>query len=215
MTPEQKDRIGRELAEYITSTMDEWLRQMVVDVEDHPLEGVSLRIRWDAVTDGAMIANLSEIRDGEPIVRFGVSVDVQALEDLPPIGPENDLGVYGIDESDHSGVLKDEQETAALASGEPPRWMPATFLMCLAGDRIRVGGQETDVLRSSSGVWHANNGDAWHPTPWVHTELRMDLTANPGFQQYPPDTACEILMSPERYAVHLFMQTFPGTQIIS
>lgn len=105
---------------------------------------------------------------------------------------------------------------ANASKEDDPRWVPATFLMCLAGDRIRVGGeggQETDVFRSSSGVWHVNNADAWHPTPWVHTELRMDLAANPGFQQYPPDTACEILMSAERYAVHLFMQTFPGTQV--
>lgn len=158
------------------------------------------------------------------------------------IGPENDPALIeemadrddgvayclscngqGCDSCHQVGAWRepDEKRTQFTAREiRPPEmvrssWVPATFLMCLAGDRIRVSGQETDVLRSSSGVWHANNADAWHPTPWVHTELRMDLAANPGFQEYPPNTPCEILMSPERLAVHLLMQTFPGTTVVS
>lgn len=112
---------------------------------------------------------------------------------------------------------RDDMDLARLVDALEPQleWVSATFLMCLAGDRIRIGQEETGVLRSSSGTWNVNTSDYWHPRPWVHTELRMDLTANPGFREYPPSTPCEILMSPERKAVHLLMQTFPGSQIVS
>lgn len=106
-------------------------------------------------------------------------------------------------------------------------WMPATLLYALAGDRIRIGQQggytETDVLRSSSGAWHANvvssvlpSGKTWDKvTPWEHTELRLDLSANPGFQPYPQDMACEIWMTAERRAVHMLMTVFPGTKVLA
>lgn len=101
-------------------------------------------------------------------------------------------------------------------SPEPiEEWTPATLLYCLAGDRIRIGTDETKVLRSSSGVWYVNTENYWHPTPWQHTELRLELEANPGFQEYPPNLECEILMSPERRAVFALQQTFPGTSVIS
>ncbi len=103
-----------------------------------------------------------------------------------------------------------------------PTWKPATLLYCLAGDRIRIGQDETDVLRSSSGAWHAQvvssvlpSGKTWDKvTPWEHTELRLDLSANPGFQEYPPNLPCEILCTPERLAILHLMQGIPGTTVI-
>jgi hypothetical protein len=103
----------------------------------------------------------------------------------------------------------------------PPSWVASTLLYCLAGDRIRIGTDETDVLRSSSGAWHANvvssvmpSGKTWDKiSPWEHTELRMELSANPGFQQYPPNLACEIWMTAERLAVHTLMTRFPGSTV--
>lgn len=94
---------------------------------------------------------------------------------------------------------------------DDPVWVPATFGLCLAGDRIRIGQEETDVLRCSAGVWFVNASDYWQPTPWKHTELRMDLAANPGWREYPADTPCEVLMSPARRAAFLIMSKFPGT----
>lgn len=105
-------------------------------------------------------------------------------------------------------------------------WVPAYLLYCLAGDRIRIGQEggytESDVLRSSSGAWHANvvssvmpSGKTWDKvTPWDHAELRLDLSANPGFKPYPQDLPCEILMTAERRAVHLLMSTFPGSTVV-
>lgn len=109
------------------------------------------------------------------------------------------------------------------SAGPPDKtWEPATLLYCLAGDRIRIGQDETDVLRSSSGAWHAQvvssvlpSGKTWDKvTPWEHTELRLDLSANPGFQEYPPNLPCEILCTPERLAILHLMQGIPGTTVI-
>lgn len=95
-----------------------------------------------------------------------------------------------------------------------PKWVETTMLFALAGDRIRIGAEETNVLRSTSGVWHVNNADAWHPTPWKHTELRMELEAVPGFVEYPPAASIEISMTLERRAVHTIMLAFPGASLV-
>ena len=97
----------------------------------------------------------------------------------------------------------------------PPEWVTATFRDCLAGDRIRLGQEETDVIRCSSGIWHVDTSDAWRPRAWEHLELRMDLAANPGFQQYPPNTPCEILCTPARAALLTLQSAFPGSTVIS
>jgi hypothetical protein len=113
-----------------------------------------------------------------------------------------------------SGIDQDEAETVlwraleALDSPQP-QWHPATFADCLAGDRIRIGDQESDVLWTTGPQqFHARNRE-WiddagkvrdHQTPWEHIEVRMDLSANPGRREYVPSTPCEILCTPERAA---------------
>jgi hypothetical protein len=94
-------------------------------------------------------------------------------------------------------------------------WVETTMRQCLAGDRIRIGAEETDVIRSSSGIWHADSSDAWHPRAWEHLELRMELAVVPGFTQYPPDASVEILCTSERKALLLLQGAFPGTTVIS
>lgn len=119
-----------------------------------------------------------------------------------------------------AAVVSRNSFKATRVRDDDPVWTSATLLYCLAGDRIRIGADETDVLRSSSGAWHANvvssvmpSGKTWDKvTPWEHIELKLDLSANPGFQQYKPNTPCEILCSPERLAVLTLMTVFPGTK---
>lgn len=138
---------------------------------------------------------------------------VREHEDVPPLHPDTVI----TRESSGATAMKIERW-----QGDPKVWTPATFLYALAGDRIRIGTDETDVLRSSSGAWHANvvssvlpSGKTWDKvTPWEHTELRLDLSANPGFREYPADTPCEILCTPERLAVLTLMTVFPGTKEI-
>ena len=92
-------------------------------------------------------------------------------------------------------------------------WIAATLKDSLAGDRIRIGTEETDVLRSTVGQWHAG-GDSWHPVRWDHQELWLELSANPPYQQYgKPDTEIEILCTPERAAVLLLQQEFNATPV--
>lgn len=205
MNPEEKEEIRKDLAGYIIGTIDEWLR--LADFEtSREGQARQYRIRWEQSTDNAMIASVSYVRDVDPLVRFGVQIDVETLPDLPPIGPENDLGIYGIDESEPA-----------------PEWAPATLAQCLAGDHIRIGTDETDVVRCSSGIWHADSSDAWRPKKWNHLELRMELAANPkqpgversGFCEYPPNLPCEILCTPERKVVLLLQSAFSGSAVIS
>jgi hypothetical protein len=89
-------------------------------------------------------------------------------------------------------------------------WHPATFADCLAGDRIRIGDQESDVLWTTgpqrfhvrNREWTGDDGKVRDHTVgrWDHIELRMDLSANPGRREYVPFTECEILCTPERAA---------------
>lgn len=118
------------------------------------------------------------------------------------------------DRRDYRIDLLMEAAGALLAARAKPEWHPATFMHVLAGDRIRLGQDEATVLRCNLGIWHADTSDAWRPKAWTHTELRMELDVVPGFQQYPPGTACEILCTPLRLAVLRMGQAFPGSTVI-
>jgi len=184
------------------------------------------------------------------VARFGVTVTVDTLPDLPPIGPENDLGVYGIGSEEESGLDDGVAYCLACRGGgcsecreigswrEPeekcsdfvaiplgratdhlptaaPQWLPATLGACLAGDRMRIGTEETDVLFSSRATWLLDNTNPRWPRAWEHEELVLDLSAHPGRRQYPPDLACEIFCDAERAAVLALQQGFSGTTVVS
>lgn len=96
---------------------------------------------------------------------------------------------------------------------EIKEWRPAALRFVLAGDRIRIGTDETIVTASSLGVWHADNMDPWRPVAWTHEELRLDLEANPGLKQYPANTPCDILCDAARAAA-LLLQTELEAELI-
>ena len=85
-------------------------------------------------------------------------------------------------------------------------WIAATLGSCLAGDRVRVPGEEAVCSFSSAGEWHADNTDPYLPKRWDHQELVLDLSVNPGRRNYPVDHPCEILCTPERAAVLLLQR---------
>lgn len=93
-------------------------------------------------------------------------------------------------------------------------WIETTMTNCLINDRIRIGREETTVLRSNHGIWHANNTQ-WQPARWDHVELRMELEAVPGFKQYPAAASIELLCTPERLAVLRMQEGFPGSAVTS
>lgn len=87
-------------------------------------------------------------------------------------------------------------------------WLPATLADSLAGDRIRMHGEETTVTHVRTGIWNATPDGR---KPWQHLKLELDLEANPGWHEYPPNLECEILCTPERVAMLEFQRQFPGT----
>jgi hypothetical protein len=233
VTPENKERIRLNLIDYITGTVDEWLRMAHFDQTPEDKDGIQYRISWEHPADGAMIANVKENQYTEPLARFGVQIIVDTLPDLPPIGPENDLGVYGIDEGASAAYCyrcsHEHYPPNPCVCGcvdlltAAPEWLPATFADCIIGDRVRLGQEETTVRDTNTLLWHARNRE-WtddagktrdHQTPWEHTVLRMDLEANPGMHEYPAGTACEILCDAERKAFLLLQQGFPGSSVVS
>lgn len=104
-------------------------------------------------------------------------------------------------------------EAYQRASG--PVWVETTMTNCLINDRIRIGAEETTVLRSTHGLWHADNRDPWFPVKWQHVELRLELEAVSGLKQYPPAASIEILCTPERLAVLRIQEGFPGSAVTS
>lgn len=181
-----KERLAAQIADETLSALDEWRRRIVVEVDGHPLEGRELSMTMQGLpTNGQADVIVEECG------AFRITVKVE------PIGPHQDL-------------LADRLANDTSLS----EWVPATLKDCLAGDRIRIGQDETTVSRTTMGVWNASTGDAWHPRKWPHVELRMDLEANPGLKEYPTDLACEIFMDPARQAAHILAQSFPGSSYV-
>jgi len=85
MTPEERERerIRADLAVYVTDVIAEWLSRITIE-HPGPHEGKSVRISWEAVTDGAMIATLTDEYGHPTFGRYGVTVTVDALPDPPP-----------------------------------------------------------------------------------------------------------------------------------
>lgn len=131
---------------------------------------------------------------------------------------DTDCGEHDPDPDLPDNQMLEAMEQVELWADDPgagPRWIPATFADCLAGDHIRIGTEETDVLRANRGIWHADARDEWRPKAWQHLEVRLELAAVGGFPVYPPAQAIEILMTPERHAVHTLAQAFPGSTVES
>lgn len=230
MTPENKEKIRLNLIDYITGTVDEWLRLAHFDQTPEDHDGIQYRINWEHPTDGAMIANVCELTGVDPIAQFGVQIVVDALPDLPPIGAENDP------------ALIEELEV-------DPVWVETAMGNALINDEIRMGSEQATVVRSNRGIWNVSSKrdgyktknvarvisrdplmteGEWVPdyvegaSPWFpadrHVELRLELqgpTAPAGFQQYPAAAAVEILCTPERLAVLRIQEGFPGSAPIS
>lgn len=254
VTPEGKEAVRLEVAGYILGTASEWMTLVDLRVDPDtgrvtPEDDHQYRASWEFPTDDAAVITIKELNHTE-VARFGVTITVDTLPDLPPIGPENDLGVYGIGPEEEN-VLDDGVAYCLACQGrgcpecrevgswrEPeekrsdfvaipleratdhlhtaaPQWLPATLADCLAGDRMRIGQEETDVLFASLQLWHADVTEPYRPKRWDHEELVLDLSANPGRRNYPPTLACEILCDQERAAALALQRSFPGTSVVS
>jgi hypothetical protein len=104
----------------------------------------------------------------------------------------------------------ENQEAVVAVKADDSVWIETTMTNCLINDRIRIGAEETTVLRSNHGLWHVDGQNYWQPVRWDHIELRMELESVPGFRQYPPAASIEILCTPERLAALRLQEAFPG-----
>jgi hypothetical protein len=85
MTPEQeREELRGQLQDIGQGTLVEWMR--LVDLEDVAGIGWQGRLRWQQ--DGAV--ELADADTGEEIGRYRITVKVEELPLLPPLGPESE-----------------------------------------------------------------------------------------------------------------------------
>jgi hypothetical protein len=90
---QERQHLAEQLREIGQGTIQEWMR--IIDLEplldtDATFEA---RVRWQN-DDGECIVGKSQY--GDEYGRFRLTVQVEDLGPIEPIGPENDLGIYGI-----------------------------------------------------------------------------------------------------------------------
>lgn len=184
--------IEHDLAELVLNVAQEWLRYASLGERDE-----QVRCTWHNDAEGETLHVESETGHGG---RFKIHVRAQQLPDLPPIAPENDLGIYGIGET----------------HGSEPDWIERTMADVRRGDRIRMpgrAGSETSVLDrylppqppgaggglpSDRGIWHVVPGDRGHWDDHVvqPSDCWLLLTGQDEPLNFPPTMPVEILLAP-------------------
>ena len=149
--------LAEQLREIGQGTMQEWMR--IVDLEDVAGIRLEARVRWQN-DDGECL--MGESQYSEEYGRFRITVHVEDLGMLPPIGPENDP------------ALAIEQEAEEL------QWVRRTWADVRAGDRIRmVGTEHTATVTSAVRLgWHVHpNANPYQPNemPAEWSEIKVLL----------------------------------------
>lgn len=175
-------RLADYLSEYGHGVVEEWMRIVEVDEDVLSPGSGAQQLRVTYAGDSTFI--LGESPHGDEHGRYRLMVKVDALPDLPPIGPENDPA--------------QQHESPWVAEMLKPEWVSSTFLHIEKGDRLRIGQDEATVLKVSKLNWHADNINPRYPKAWEHVELRADLGF--GMSPFPTDTPVEILCDVQRRA---------------
>lgn len=221
--PNERRRLADYLSEVAHGTVQEWMR--IVDVEEDILTPGSgaMQVRLRHAGDGSFIAG--ETQYSEEFGTYRLTVRVEALPDLPPLGPENDPAQQH-EEAERfcNECLTDPTEdprawcdcggnTELFGPCAPPcisrahapedcpsrtEWIASTFLHIEQGDHLRIGQDEAAVLMVSKLNWHATHDNPYQPKAWEHVQVEADLGF--GRSPFPSDTAVEILCDAERKA---------------
>lgn len=203
MTPEQGKRLAAYLGEYAEDVVREWMR--IIEIRGYVLtpgsdDETQARVNWHGETFAVGTSVY-----GEEFGHYRMKVTVEPV-DVPPIGPENDLGVYGID----------DREPATAVILEPPQWIAAQWRHVLAGDRIRLGPSvelEAEVATALPQNWMAkitskqlDSGRWWDKIEaWQHIMIKTWFNGRPKPFEFQAAAPVEILMSPERRTTHAFI----------
>jgi hypothetical protein len=188
MTPENREQLRLILQEYATGTIDEWMRR----IDDPDLPGLNapygMKIRWTSPVDGVLIASLSESGYGDEYGRYGVTVTVETLPDLPPEGPETD--------------------SALVHENEESQWYPRTYADVCTGDTIRhtPTAPPAKVLSCSIEARHVKDGGTgkhWDDAAVEHmlTRVRLDYPGSDPEKilDIPSALPVEILLTAEEF----------------
>lgn len=196
---EGRQHLADQLREIAQGTMQEWMRFIDIDTPDIALTGQA-RVRWQN-DDGECIVGESPY--GEEYGRFRITVSVQDLGPMPPIGPENDPAQIA------------EME-------ERPQWYARTMSDVRPGDRILPGVSDKHDLKPEGfkvtarcwpptddargrGSWHVIEGSDGHWSDHVVQpgECCVHLDGA-GHRLFRPTFAVEILLAPsEMQAIEL------------
>lgn len=202
-----RKRLAHYLSEYAHNVVEEWMRIVEIDqdVEEPGSTAFQACATW--MGDGTFI--LGREPHSADYGQYRLIVRVQALPDPPPIGPEGDGALRA-----ELAATADTIVQSVIEPVEPdPEWIMTEWRFVLNADRIRLDGQEADVLTSSANEFYANNTDPYRPTPWQHTEVLVELAHLPGRKlPFPPSGPVEILMDRSRKAVYVLQQAFPETR---
>lgn len=212
MTPaEERQHLVQQLRDYGQGVLQEWMR--IIELTDVADIDFQARVTWED-HQGACRIGYQPFSDD--LGRFRFTVSVEDLGPVPPIGPENDLGIFGIEETAQvagalvraslglcDGDSDEEEEERATGQDDVPDWVPRTWRDVRAGDTIRMVGTEhtatvTGTNAPGGNRWHVHPAaDEYHPelsqVEW--TEICVRLEGRTDLLSFDPAGPIEILLS--------------------
>jgi hypothetical protein len=138
------------------------------------------------------------------------------------MGPENDPALAY--EQTEPVSIDANPEPEVYVQPDVPEWVETTWVFVENGDRVRLSGQEGEVVKIVKNNFHAAV-DTWNDRTtgrprdkvtgrWDHVEVTVELAHLPGRKlPFPPNGAVEVLMGRERKAVHLLATVLGGKKL--
>jgi hypothetical protein len=130
--------LEQQVAELVQEAAREWLKYAELS------DGTRVRCTFHDDPEGETLH--VENQNASVEWRFRITVQAENLLPLPPLGPENDLGVFGIDET--------------------PGWVERTWKDVRTGDRVRPPGTDfaAEVQACLHMPWHVHpNASQYRP----------------------------------------------------
>lgn len=212
-------RLAPYLAEYVANVAEEWMR--IVEIDEDAIQpgssAMQLRARW--FEDHSF--KLGTYPEDDDFGYYRVTVHVEPFT-LPPMGPENDPALAY--EQTEPVSIDANPEPEVYVQPDVPEWVETTWMFVENGDRVRLSGQEGEVVKITKNNFHAAV-DTWTDRTtgrqrdnvtgrWDHVEVTVELAHLPGRKlPFPPNASVEVLMNRERKAIHLLATELGGKKL--
>lgn len=218
------------LAPYAVDVLREWMRIVEIDDEILPLDMGAPQARMGSIGEDGTFT-LGTDRYSDDLGHYRITVSVEPLPPLPPVGPEADPAmVYEmhpcpdcIDErrDEDRADLIDKHESADCPN-RPAGWELSTWGMVLYGDEVCLPGRPDTAMMVTSitpeRMWHVKDGGTgkwWDDAAIEHITRTARMLDRATPVTLPPETPIEICMDTERRAAYVLQQTFPGSEKLS